>query len=129
MTRKRAFISFDFDHDLDLKNLLVGQARHPDTPFDIVDLSIKEVISRDWKDKARFRIKGCDVVIVICGEYTNSATGVAAELSIAQDEEIPYFLLWGRNDKNCVQPTTALATDKIYEWTWDNLKALINGSR
>lgn len=129
MTRKRAFISFDYDHDLDLKNLLVGQARHPDTSFDIVDLSIKEVISRDWKDKARTRIKGCDVVIVICGEYTNKATGVAAELSIAQDEMIPYFLLWGRDSKNCVKPTAALTTDKIYKWTWDNLKALIDGSR
>ncbi|MCZ7628547.1 MAG: hypothetical protein M5U19_05600 [Microthrixaceae bacterium] len=29
------FISFDYDHDLDCKNLLVGQAKNPDTPFEI----------------------------------------------------------------------------------------------
>lgn len=29
MAKKRTFISFDYDHDIDLKNLLVGQARNP----------------------------------------------------------------------------------------------------
>ena len=129
MAKKRAFISFDYDHDLDLKNLLVGQAKNPDTPFDIVDMSIKDVISKEWKDKARTRIKRCDVVIVICGEHTDTAAGVAAELSIAQAERVPYFLLQGRSDQTCVKPTTALASDKIYKWTWDNLKALIEGAR
>lgn len=129
MDKKRAFISFDYDHDLDLKNLLVGQAKNENTPFSIVDMSIKEPISREWKDKARTRIKGCDVVIVICGEHTDTATGVSAELEIAQEENIPYFLLWGRNDKSCVKPKVAKSSDKIYNWTWDNLKALINGAR
>jgi hypothetical protein len=128
-TKKRTFISFDYDHDLALKNLLVGQAKNPDTPFDIADFSIKEVISKDWKDKARTRIKGCDVLIVICGQYTNSASGVSTELSIAQEEEVPYFLLAGYSDKGCVKPTAALYSDKMYDWTWDNLKALINGQR
>ena len=126
---KRAYISFDFDHDSDLKVLLVGQAKHPDTDFEIADLSIKEAISSGWKDKARTRIKGCDVVIVICGQYTNTATGVSAELQIAQEEGTPYFLLWGRSDKTCVKPTAAKSTDKIYNWTWENLKNLVNGAR
>ena len=39
---KRAFISFDYDHDEDLRNLLVGQARNPDSPFQIADWSAKE---------------------------------------------------------------------------------------
>ena len=129
MTNKRAYISFDYDHDSDLKILLVGQAKHPDTPFDIADMSIKDAILSNWKEKARTKIKGCDVVIVICGEYTSSATGVAAELKIAQEEGVPYFFLWGRPNRNCVMPVYADASDKIYEWTWDNLKVLINGGR
>ena len=126
---KRAFISFDYDHDAVIKTFLVGQAKNPDTPFNIADLSIKEAISSDWKVKARTRIKGCDLVIVICGEHTHTATGVAAELSIAQEEQIPYFLLAGYSDKSCTKPTNAKDTDKVYRWTWDNLKALINGAR
>lgn len=129
MAKKRTFISFDYDHDVSLKNLLVGQAKNDDSPFEITDMSIKETITEDWKKKARTRIKGCDVVVVICGEHTNTATGVSAELKIAQEEEVSYFLLKGYADKTCVKPTAAKSGDKIYDWTWDNLKKLIGGAR
>ena len=129
MSKTRSFISFDYDNDSDLKNLLIGQAKNTDSPFEITDMSIKETIANDWKTNARRRIKGCDVVIVICGKHTNTATGVSAELKIAQEENIPYFLLWGRSDDVCVKPILAKDTDKIYRWTWDNLKLLIGGAR
>jgi hypothetical protein len=129
MATKRAFISFDFDHDEDLRNLLAGQAKHPDTPFNLQDGSVKEPMTGDWKDKVRTRIRRADLTIVICGEYTHLATGVAAELSISREEGKPYFLLQGRAGKNCTKPSNAYATDKIYNWTWDNLKALIAGNR
>ena len=129
MGKKRTFISFDYDHDLDLKNLLVGQARNTDSPFEITDMSIKETIAKDWKANARRRIKGCDVVIVICGKNTDSATGVSAELKIAQEECVPYFLLYGRANDNCGKPVAATNSDKMYRWTWDNLKLLIGGAR
>lgn len=129
MTKKRAFISFDYDHDSDLKTLIVGQAKNDNSPFSITDMSIKTAIDSGWKDKARTRIRGCDVVIVICGESTHTATGVSAELKIAQEENIAYFLLWGRSDKICTKPIAAKDNDKIYKWTWDNLEALIGGRR
>ncbi len=129
MAKKRTFISFDYDHDSDLKTLLVGQAKNEDSPFEITDMSIKETIAKDWKENARRRIKGCNVVVVICGKNTNTASGVSAELKIAQEENIPYFLLWGRAEGNCVKPIAAKTTDKIYKWTWDNLKSLIGGAR
>lgn len=129
MAKKRTFISFDYDNDSDLKNLLVGQARNSDSPFEIIDMSIKEAIDSNWKAKARTRIKGCDVVVVICGKNTNTATGVSAELKIAQEEGISYFLLYGRSSENCVKPVGAKGTDKMYKWTWENLKALMGGSR
>ena len=127
--KKKAFISFDYDHDEELKMALVGQAKNPDSPFSITDMSIKEAISSNWKAYARQRIRNCDVVIVICGRYTNTASGVSAELTIAQEEGIPYFLLCGRRDGNVVKPRGALSTDKIYNWTWENLKLLIAGYR
>lgn len=128
MAAHRVFISFDYDHDDDLKVMLVGQAKNDDSPFAIADWSIKEP-SADWKAKARARIRAVDQVAVICGEYTHTAAGVAAELSIAQEEKKAYFLLHGRKNKTCTKPTTARTTDKIYDWTWDNLKALIGGGR
>jgi hypothetical protein len=47
------FISFDYDHDSDLKTLLVGQSKNADSPFEIVDASVKEHLTGDWKQKAR----------------------------------------------------------------------------
>ncbi|NKJ71808.1 hypothetical protein GFL38_05810 [Rhizobium leguminosarum bv. viciae] len=129
MSKTRVFISFDYDHDEDLKTFLVGQSNNPDSPFELADWSIKEAIDSRWKDKARTRIRSVDVVAVICGEHTNTATGVSAEVKIAQEEEVPYFLLWGYSGKTCVKPLAALPTDSIYKWTWDNLKNLIGGSR
>ena len=129
MALTSTFISFDFDHDEDLRNLLVGQAKNDDSPFWIADYSVKEPMTGDWKLKVARRMKGVDVVAVICGQYTHTASGVAAELSIAQDQGKPYFLLWGRSEKTCTKPTSALGDDKIYKWTWDNLKRLIGGSR
>lgn len=129
MAKKRVFTSFDFDHDEDLKNLLIGQSKNPDSPFELADWSVKEAMSGDWKSKVRTRIKTCVLLIVICGEYTDKATGVSTELQIAKEENIPYVLLWGRSGKSCVKPVLAKTNDKIYKWTWDNLKSLIGGAR
>jgi hypothetical protein len=95
----------------------------------IADFSIKEAIPKDWKAKARTRIKGVEVVIVICGQHTDTAVGVSAEVKIAQEENVDYFLLWGRSGKTCKKPKAAKSSDKIYKWTWDNLKSLIHGVR
>lgn len=128
MAKTRVFISYDYDHDARVKDLLVGQARNPDSPFEIADWSIKQA-SPGWKADARRRIRAAGVVVVLCGQHTHTATGVAQELSIAQEEGIPYFLLAAYANVTCTKPTSALATDKLYKWTWDNLKALIGGSR
>ena len=129
MAMPRAFISFDFDHDEELRNLLVGQAKNPDSPFNIADWSVQEPFTGNWKEKVRDRIRRTDLTIVICGAYTHSANGVAAELAITRDVENPYFLLKGRPNKTCTKPATAGDSDKIYNWTWENLKKLIAGAR
>lgn len=129
ITKTKVFVSFDFDHDEELKNLFCGQAEHDDTPFQIKDMSVKQALLGDWKEKARQKIRNVDQVVVICGEYTHTATGVSAEVKIAQEEGKPYFLVWGRSSKNCTKPTSAKDSDKIYKWTWDNIASLLNGNR
>ena len=129
MAMKRAFISFDFDHDEELRDALVGQARNPDSPFEIADWSVHEPFDDNWRQRVRGRIRRTDLTIVMCGEHTHDARGVAAELTITQEERKPYFLLKGRPNKNCTNPRTALRSDKIYNWTWPNLRKLIAGQR
>ena len=128
-SKTRVFISFDVDHDEGTKIMLAGQAKLPDSPFDFTDASVKEPLTGDWKEKVRRRMANIDVVIVLCGEYTHTASGVSVEVTIAQEKNMPYFLLAAYSDKSCTKPTSAKAGDKLYKWTWDNLKALIGGSR
>lgn len=122
------FISFDYDHDLFLKEALVDQSGKDGSPFSIADWSVKDV-STTWKEDARTRIKRVDQVVVVCGKHTDAATGVNAEIRIAQDEGTPYFLLAGHSDGTWKKPTAALAADKVYNWTWENLATLVKGGR
>jgi arginase family enzyme len=127
--KKRVFISFDIDHDEGVKAMLAGQAKLPDSPFDFTDASVKEHLIGDWKEKVRRRMDNVDVVIILCGEHTHTASGVAAELTIAQEKDKQYFHLAAYADKTCTKPTSAKPSDKVYNWTWDNLKTLIGGGR
>lgn len=127
--KKRAFVSFDIDHDEGVKKMLALQAKLNDSPFDFKDNSVKEHLTGDWKEKVKRRMDNVDVVIVLCGTMTHTATGVSDELTIAKEKRKPYFLLAAYSDKNCTKPKSATSNDKLYSWTWDNLKTLIKGGR
>ena len=125
MAGPRVFTSFDYDHDEDLRLLLVGQARNPRTPFTLADWSVKAPMTGDWKEKVRSRIRSVDLVLVPCGEHTDKATGVSAEVRIAREEGKPVHFIRGRSDKTCKLPKAALPEDRMVPWTWENLVALI----
>ena len=129
MATKGVFISFDYDHDNDLRGNMVAQARDHESPFSITDWSVQHRIDENWRREVRDRIRRSDLTIVICGEHTHDAPGVAAEISITREESKPYFLLKGRRRKTCTKPRMALRTDEMHSWTWENLRRLIEGAR
>jgi hypothetical protein len=124
----RVFVSYDYDNDLDLKNLLVGQARHKDTPFFVEDWSVKYA-SRGWKADARARIRRANQMIVICGYYTHQAVGVRAEVEIARESETPYYLLRGRKAGRVRRPGGTSFWETVHPWTWENLRTITAGRR
>lgn len=122
MSKTRVFVSFDFDNDKNLKELLVGQSRKNDSPFEIADWSMKEPAPEPkWEEEAESRIKRSDVVVVLLGPKTNYASGVKKEVNIAHDNEVRVFQLKPQ-DTNPIPVTNAGA---VYNWTWDNLKKLL----
>ena len=129
MAKKRVFISFDYDNDASLRDSLVEQSRRLDSPFSMVDCSVRAPYDEQWKRKVRSIVRDVDLVIVICGEQTDKADGVAAELSIVQEERKPYFLLRGHRGRNCAKPRNALRTDVIHGWNWPDLHNLIYAGR
>ena len=125
MTKKRVFISFDYDYDSGAKHMLAGQAKLPDSPFDFTDASVKEHLTGDWKEKVRRRMQNIDLVLVLCGERTDRAVGVSAEIEIAKGCGKRIVYLGAYSDRKCVLPKVAGWFDTIHKWTWDNLKSLV----
>ena len=122
--KKKVFISFDYDNDKTLKDLLVGQCKLDGSPFEIVDYSLKEECKEsNWEEKAKSNIIKADLLIVMLGKHTHKAPGVLKEVKMAKElnkkiiqvigyQNVPYKRL-----KNC---------GKLYRWKWENLKKVLN---
>lgn len=121
--KKRVFVSFDFDNDKILKDFIIGQARLPDSPFEVIDHSLKEAAPlRTWEDKAKLAIRHADIVIVMVGPYTHRAPGVLKEVSMAREENKPIVQIIGYRDGNYTPVPNA---GSLYRWNWENLKGLL----
>jgi hypothetical protein len=116
MSDVRIYLSFDLDHDRDLHDRLVQQARRP-APFAVASRSEAGEMTDEWTERVRSRIAEADEVVVICGEHTDESYPVSAELRIAQEQKKPYVLLWGRRDSMCKKPRSARPEDGMYLWT------------
>jgi hypothetical protein len=122
--KRRVFVSFDFDHDRALKDFIIGQARLPGSPFEVVDHSLQEAApERDWQAKARAAIRRADLVLVVVGQYTHLAQGVIKEVAMAREEDVPIVQVIGYRDRICKSVPKA---GRRYAWNWENLAWLLN---
>lgn len=88
-TKKKIFISFDFDNDRALKNEIVGYSQNGDAGFKVAGWSMKpENINNKWLKEAKYRISKCDALLILTGEYTSEAEGVKKEIEIAKSANI-----------------------------------------
>jgi hypothetical protein len=117
VSKIRVFTCFDLEHDRDLYELLLAQSLGPASGFEIVGCSSARGSSDLRDDALRASLERVDEVIVICGVHTSESMRVSAELGIVQEEECPYFLLWGRRELMCTKPISAKNDDGIYSWT------------
>jgi hypothetical protein len=126
MVVKKVYVAFDYD-DLDVKQNLIAQSQLPECPFELLDSSIARSVSGVWTTEARRLIAASDCVIVLCGEQTHQARGVATELQIAQELEKQYFLLQGTRRGTPSRPLNSRASDKIWAFRWPTISALLQG--
>ena len=123
MASKRVFVSFDFDHDKIVKDFVIGQSKLPDSPFTVIDTSLKEAAPEaTWEDKARIAITRSDAVMVMVGRYTHKAPGVLKEVQMARDAGKPIFQIIGYKDGDYTAVPNA---GRLYRWSWANLKQLL----
>ncbi len=117
MAKTRVFVSYDYEHDSDLKDTLIAQSKLPDSPFSINDLSLREKVS-DWQQKARAAIEKCDVFVALLGNYAHQATGVRREVKMARQIGKRRFQLRKRGHN----PKPLEGAGEVVAWKWKNLK-------
>jgi hypothetical protein len=123
MRNKRVYIAFEYEPDRSLKDLLIGQSRNEESPFEVIDGSLREAApEKGWEEKAESRIKMADVVIVLLGATTHRAPGVAKEVSLARGLKKKIVQVIGYKDGKYKRIPGA---GRLYCWTWDNLKKIL----
>lgn len=124
MAKKRVFVSFDYDNDRVLKDFIIGQSKNDDSPFEIIDHSLKEAApERDWEKKAAAAISRAEIVLVMVGAKTHRAQGVLKEVAMARKAGVKIVQIIGYKDGDYTPVPDA---GRLYAWNWDNLKKLLS---
>ena len=129
MADPRVFISFDFDHNENEKNLFAGQAKNSRTPFNIEDWSSKTSLPQSqWEKLVKDKINKCNVLVVLIGKNTSNATGVEKEIAFAVEQNVPIFGIYvGGADINTKLPT-GISRSKVIAWGWELIEKAIESA-
>lgn len=123
MPKKKVFVSFDFDNDRELKDFIIGQAKLPDSPFEVSDHSLKEAApEQNWEQKADNAIARSEIVLVMVGSQTHRARGVRKEIEMARKRNKKIVQIIGHKNGNY---TPVEGAGRLYQWNWDNLKKIL----
>ena len=124
MAKKKTFISFDYEDDKILKEFIIGQSKLLDSPFEVIDVSLKEAApEKEWEARARIRINKCDLVIVMVGPNTHRAPGVIKEVRMANELRKKIVQVIGYKDGNY---TRVEGAGILYKWNWESLKKVLS---
>lgn len=128
MALPRAFLSFDFDHDLFSKILFAGQAKEDSpTPFAAQDWSSKAPLPQaEWERLIKAKINNCHMMIVLVGNNMATAGGVAKEIKMAQNLNVPYFGVYVNGAGSSSTLPTGLSRNAVVAWNWDKIANMVD---
>ncbi len=118
--KKVIFVAFAIE-DVRIRDMIKGQSLHTDSPFEYVDMSVKEAYEEEWKKKVRTRILRSDGVLVIVSKNSLTSSGQKWEIQCAKEEKKKIRGIWAYKDDR-----TDLAGVNTMLWTWDNIAAWID---
>ena len=120
-------MSFDFDHDDTQRDMFCGQGRrNSPTPFVVQDWSSKTALpNKTWEQTIREKISRCHMVIVLVGRYMGSASGVAKEIAMANELNVPVFGVYVDGAGTLTTLPKGLARGRVISWKWANIAAAI----
>jgi hypothetical protein len=126
MADPRAFISFDADNNRIERLLFCGQTKLSTIPFKVQDWSSKDVLpQKTWKQTIETKISACNMLIVLVGKKTSSASGVCAEISMATLNNVPIFGVYVDDAGSFTPLPVGLRRTRTIRWTWQGVGSAI----
>ncbi|MCW0462959.1 TIR domain-containing protein [Xanthomonas sacchari] len=120
MTNKVVFVAFAIE-DVAIRDMLKGQSLNTKTPFEYIDMSVKEAYDEEWKKKVRTRIRRSDGVLVVVSKNSLKSSGQKWEIACAKEEGVSLKGIWAYKDDR-----TELEGVSIMTWTWANIENWID---
>lgn len=118
--KKVVFVAFAIE-DESIRNMIKGQSLNTQSPFEYIDMSVKEAYDEEWKKKVRTRIIRSDGVLVVVSKNSPSSSGQKWEIQCAKEEKKKIRGIWAYKEDR-----TDLAGVNTMVWTWDNIAAWID---
>ncbi len=118
--KKVIFVAFAIE-DVRIRDMIKGQSLHTNSPFEYVDMSVKEAYDEEWKKKVGTRILRSDGVLVIVSKNSLNSSGQKWEIQCAKEEKKKIRGIWAYKDDR-----TDLAGVNTMVWTWYNITVWID---
>ena len=118
--RKIVFVAFAIEDERQ-RDFLKGQSMNTNSPFEYIDMSVKEAYRAEWKERVRTRIRRSNGVIALVSKNSLTSSGQKWEITCAREENKSILGIWAyTNDQ------TNLVGVRTVEWSWDNIKFFID---
>src|SRR5262245_52594260 len=118
--KKTIFVAFAIEDERQ-RDFLKGQSLNTDSPFEYVDMSVKEAYDANWKERVRTRIRRSDGVIVLVSENSLSSSGQKWEIECAREEYKKILGIWAYTDDR----TNIVGVNTVV-WSWPAIAGFID---
>jgi hypothetical protein len=118
--KKVVFIAFAIEDERQ-RDFLKGQSLSPRSPYEFIDMSVKQAYDTDWKARVKTRIRRSDGVIVLVSKNSSSSSGQKWEIQCAKDEGQKILGIWAYSDDR-----TNISGVNTKVWTDANISNFID---
>ncbi|WP_376100961.1 TIR domain-containing protein (plasmid) [Roseomonas sp. CCTCC AB2023176] len=118
--RKVIFVAFAIE-DERMRDFLKGQSLNTKSPFEYVDMSVKEAYDTEWKKRVRTRILRSDGILALVSKNSLTSSGQKWEIQCAKEEGKKLRGIWAYTDDR-----TNIVGVNTMVWSWDNISTWID---
>ena len=127
MANARGFVSFDLDHNRTVQTLLIRKSNTSQTLVNIQHRSPESSLPQNqWEALIKDKINKCNMLIVLSGQTMASASGVAKEIKMARDQDVPVFGIYVDGANSNSNLPTGLQRNRTISWNWESIANAIS---